>query len=235
MIAIHQERVQRLTLDCVPWSSYDAVLHAFDERHLRISFDRGRLEIMTISQEHEFSKKLLGRLVEMLTFVLHIPIHSGGSTTFRREVPDRGLEPADCYWIQNESLMRGKMEYDIEALPPPDLAVEIDITCSSIDRMGIYAALRVPEVWRLDRTGLSVHHLGPNGEYKEKNRSLPFPFLPLYEILRFLTKSQTTDETTLLHAFHDWVRDTLAPAHTAAVHKPAKGDKRNGKGNGKKS
>jgi Uma2 family endonuclease len=235
VIAVADEPVEHLTLYDVPWSTYEAVSRAFEDRRLRITYDRGTLEIMTVSHGHEFSKRLLGRLIEMLTFVLHIRIHSGGSTTFKRKVLEKGMEPDECYWIQNEPRMRGRSEYDIETDPPPDLGLEIDVTTSSIRRMGIYAALRVPEVWRVKRGSLSVHHLGANGQYKEKNRSRAFPFLPLDEVRRFLNESQTTDETTLLHAFHDWVRDTLLPAHAPAVNKPAKGDKRNGKKNGKKS
>ena len=123
---------------------------------------------------------------------------------------------------------RPKKKYDIETDPPPDLAVEIDITSSSIDRMGIYAALRVPEVWRLDREGLSVHHLGANGKYKEKDRSRAFPFLPMDEVRRFVREAETTDETTLMHSFHDWVRDTLLPSYSPAPPKPGR-TKRNGK------
>src|SRR5436309_15661958 len=101
MIAIPDEPVQRLNLSCVPWSSYEAFLEALGERHIRVTYDRGDLEIMTLGHSHEFSKTLLGRLIEMLTFVLNIAIHSGGSTTCKREVLEKGPEPDECYWTQN--------------------------------------------------------------------------------------------------------------------------------------
>jgi Uma2 family endonuclease len=226
MIALCEEPVQRLVLHGIPWSSYDAISRLLERRYLRITFDRGSLEIMTIGLEHEFPKRLLGRFIEMLTFVLHIAIHSGGSTTLRRQLLDRGLEPDECCWIQNERRIRGKRKFDIESDPPPDLAVEIDITSSSLDRMGFDAAMRVPEVWRYDRDGLSVRHLGADGMYRAKRRSRAFPFLPLDEIERFLRQGQTGDETTLLHSFHDWVRDTLLPVYAARL---AKGTKVNTK------
>jgi Uma2 family endonuclease len=229
MIAIREKPGQRLVLSCVPWSGYEAVSRAFEDRHIRITYDRGNLEIMTLSHRHEFSKRLLGRLIEMLTFVLHIRIHSGGSMTFSRKTLEKGFEPDECYWIQNEPLMRGREDYDIESDPPPDLGVEVDITSSSMNRMGIYAAMRVPEVWRVKRGLLSVHHLGADGKYKEKDRSRAFPFLPMDEIRRFLREARATDETSLLHAFHDWVRDALLPEFTAAARKSAKGSKKNGK------
>lgn len=233
MIAVPQPG-KRLSFSCVPWSAYEFVSRAFEDRHIRITFDQGDLEVMTLTHEHESSRKVLGRLIDMLTFVLHIRIHSGGSTTLCREILEKAIEPDECYWIQNEPLMRGRSDYNIESDPPPDLGVEVDIIPSSINRMGIYAALSVPEVWRVKRGSLSVHHLGVNGLYTEASRSRAFPFLPMDAVQHFLNEAQTTDETTLLHQFHDWVRDTLAPTHTAGVCKPAKGDKRNGKRNGRK-
>src|SRR5437868_500799 len=87
------ESLQRLVLSSIPWRTYDTLLHEFEGRRLRITFDRGSLEIMTLSHEHEFSGRLLGRFIDMLTLEFDIPMHSGGSTTFRKELVDRGLEP----------------------------------------------------------------------------------------------------------------------------------------------
>ena len=101
MIATIKDPVQRLRLSAVPWSSYDALLRAFDGRRLRITYDQGELEITTISGEHEYYKTLLRRMIEMVAFVLHIPIKGGGSLTFRREILERSLEPDECHWIRN--------------------------------------------------------------------------------------------------------------------------------------
>ena len=121
----------------------------------------------------------MGRLIEMLTFELDIPILGGGSTTFKHKELLRGLEPDECYWIANESVVRGKLEVDLTCDPPPDLAVEIDVTISSLNRQSIYAARGVPELWRFDGKTLRVHELQPNGEYAHLNTSPAFPFLPL--------------------------------------------------------
>ena len=215
MIATSSEPVQRLRLSVVPWSSYEAILHAFDGRRLRITYDRGELEIMTISGEHEHYKYLLRRMIEMVAFVLHISIVGGGSLTFRRESLERGLEPDECYWIQNAKRANIK-EYDAAVDPPPDLALEIDITSTSVPRLPIYAALRVPEVWRYDDTGLIVHHLGRTGKYTVKNRSRVFPLLPMDGVRRFMSMAETMDDADWLQTFHDWVRDTVAPRYAAA-------------------
>jgi Uma2 family endonuclease len=195
----------------VPWRTYEFLLYRLDGQGLRITYDQGELEIMTLSLEHESWGAILGALIQVLTMELDIPIRSGGSTTLRRAFKKKGLEPDECYWIENERLMRGKKDFDSESDPPPDLAVEIDITHSSLDRMGIYAALRVPEVWRFDGELLRVYLLGANAKYKESASSRAFPFLPIHEIERFLHDGTTTDETTLMRVFSKWVRETILP------------------------
>src|SRR5262249_51717146 len=139
----------------------------------------------------------------------------------------------ECYWVQNEPRMRGKKEFDPNTDTPPDLAVEVDITRSSLDRMAIYAALGIPEVWRFDGESFSIHQLGSGGKYKRCDRSPTFPHLPLAEVERFLGDSDTQDETTLLRSFSLWVRTHLLPAFEAAAAKPRKGARKESKGSGK--
>jgi Uma2 family endonuclease len=211
----------------VPWETYEFFLEALEGRHLRITYDEGDLEIMTLSHEHENWGMLLGRFIETLTLELNIDIHGGGSTTLRRALKEKGLEADECYWIQNERVMRGKKKFKIERDPPPDLAVEVDITHSSLNRMGIYAALRVPEVWVYNGKTLRVFLLQPNGKFQESSASMAFPWLPIAEVERFLHQSETMSDTALLRAFSKWVRDTILPQFEAG--KPKKN------GNGKKS
>jgi Uma2 family endonuclease len=227
MISTTSESPDYQLLHGVSWETYESILETFEGRHLRITYDEGDLEIMTLGHEHEYWSTLLGRLIEMLTFDLNIPIHSGGSTTFKRILKKKGLEPDECYWIQNERLMRGKKVFDIDSDPPPDLAVEIDITQSSLNRMRIYAALRVPEIWVFDGKSLRAYLLGTNGKYKESSTSLAFPMVPMAEIERFLHQFGTTDETTLLRAFSKWVRETILPQ--VASSKSNKNGKKSGK------
>lgn len=229
MVAILQEPPQHVVLDGVTWFTYESLLHDLDGRRFRITFDRGALEIMALSHRHENRKKLLGRFVEGMTLELDIPIHPGGSTTFKNELLERGLEPDDCYWIQNEPLMRNKLDFDIDKDPPPDLGIEIEITRSALDRMGIYAALRIPEIRRFDGKKLRVCILGANGKYKEKEQSRAFPFLPMKEIERFLLKTDAANHTALVRSFHEWVRLTLAAVYGEWAGKSTKAGKKNRK------
>src|SRR5262249_45118647 len=147
----------RFLVEGVSWASYESLLHDFRERGARMTYDRGRLEFMMPLYPHESYGHLIGRLIEMFAFEMNIPIHGGRSTTLKRELLQHGLEPDESYWIQNEARMRGKKDLDLEADPPPDLAVEIDITSSSLPRMSIYASLSVAEVWRFDGAVVTFH------------------------------------------------------------------------------
>jgi Uma2 family endonuclease len=153
---------------------------------------------------------LLGYLILALVEELGWNMASFGSMTFQGRKRRRGLEPDQCYWIQNESLVRCQDTIDLKRDPPPDLVVEIDISPSALDRLAIYAALRVPEVWCFDGQSLRVQLLRPDGTYGESQQSQAFPFFPPGEVLRFLQLRNTFGETELLRQFRLWVRQRIA-------------------------
>jgi Uma2 family endonuclease len=200
---------QRFVLHNLDWPSYQAIAKALNGHHVRLTYDHGRLEFMTISHGHERCSNLLGRLVETLTEELDIPLQSGGSTTFGREDLDRALEPDQCYYIQHEPAVRDKDEIDLDVDPPPDLAVEIDISRSSLNRLGIYAAMPVPEVWRFDGEKLRVYLLQSDGSYDESSKSSIFPFLQITAVETFLKRRYEMNETQLVRAFRKWVREQI--------------------------
>jgi Uma2 family endonuclease len=203
-----QDHEPRNMLHGISWRTYEQMLNDIGEQPgLRMTYDRGSLEIMTTSSLHEILKKLLGRLIEMLCFQLSIPHKCGGSFTHKREDLLKGIEPDECYWIQNESAVRGKESIDLSIDPPPDLALEIDVTRSWLDRMTIYAALGIPEVWRYNRRTLRVYLLQSNGGYAESDTGAAFAFLPMAEFARFLHINESSDELTQMQAFVDWLRE----------------------------
>ena len=139
--------INRVLLRNISWQTYQALLKDVEEQPgIRMTYDRGLLEIMTPLDPHESYKKLLGRFVEALTEELNVEIRSLGSRTCNREDLARGLEPDQCYYIQNEQVVWDKDQIDFHQDPPPDLVIEIDITSSSINRLELYADLGVPEV-----------------------------------------------------------------------------------------
>src|SRR5207245_1021857 len=166
MVTVRNSPDQRLLLYGVSWQEYGRMLRAFAERpSLRVTYDRGTLEIMTLSLEHESLVRFFNLLILALTLELGLPLKGGGSTTFGRRRRRRGLEPDECYWIANEFLVRAKEKLDLRQDPPPDLAIEVDVSYSTLDRMSIYAALRVPEVWRYGGRALTFHVLGADRQY----------------------------------------------------------------------
>ncbi|MCP3997098.1 MAG: Uma2 family endonuclease [bacterium] len=207
MATVEGQTVGQVVLYNVAWSAYEALLAGTDRSGTRFTYSRGTLEIMSPSREHERLKRLIGRMIETLTDMESIPIGSGGSTTMKSEMKQRGLEPDECYYIANEARMRDRDHFDAAIDPPPDLVIEVDITSSSLNRMDIYAALGVPEIWRYDGKTLHVEELQADGSYARQTRSSTFPLVPPAEIERFLARRKETDETTLIHSFRDWFRE----------------------------
>ncbi len=154
---------------------------------------------------HETFKKLIGRLIKAATEELDLEIRSLGSRTCDREDLKSGLEPDQCYYIQNEPKVHGIEQIDLTQLPPPDLAVEIDITSSSLNRFAIYQALEVPEIWRYDGNCLNIYVL-QDDQYVNQFNSRALPLLTAAELLRFLTPNQALGENTLVKQFRQWMR-----------------------------
>jgi Uma2 family endonuclease len=207
---------QVLRLSAIDWPTYTRLLHILSPWRLRLTYDRGELEIMSPSYLHESSGGFLGRLVEAYTEELGLPIAGGKSTTFRRRGQRKGLEPDECYWIANEHRVRGKTRIDLRVDPPPDLAIEIDVTRSSLDRMAIYAALKVPEVWRFDGQSLTFNELQPDGSYAVTPKSRAFPALSPADLLSFLALQGQMDENTIIRQFRAWIRQRIASGGPAA-------------------
>lgn len=196
----------RSVLDGVSWEAYEEFLEALSDHYLRHTYDRGTLEMMSPSKEHDWPKKVIARMIESMALELNIPIQSIGSTTVRRAEAKRGLQPDESYYVAHEPQVRGKDSYDPGIDPPPDLAVEVEATRSLLSRLGVYAALGVPEIWRYDGTSLRFYQRNEAGEYIEIDRSLAFPFLPPADIQRLLDQRATIGETALVRSFIEWVR-----------------------------
>ncbi|MBT9313883.1 Uma2 family endonuclease [Leptothoe spongobia] len=195
----------RVVLQNISWQSYQGLIRDFaQEPAIRLTYDHGALEIRMPLDPHEPFKKLIGRLLEAVTEELNLEIRSLGSRICDREDLINGLEPDQCYYIQNEPQVRGIEEIDLTQLPPPDLAVEIDITSSSLNRFSIYQTLGVPEIWRYDGNRLEIYVL-QGDEYIIQSSSRALPLLAT-DILRFLIPRQTLSENALVKQFRQWIR-----------------------------
>jgi Uma2 family endonuclease len=168
------------------------------------------LEIMSPRLEHNDAGRFLLSLVLMMTEELGLPYKAGGSTTLRRQLRKRGIEADECLWIANAPRMQGKRRLDLRTDPPPDLAIEVDVTHSSLDRLAIYAALGVPEVWHLDGDNLVFHVLGTTS-YSAAPASRAFPLATPADLVSFLQQArQSGDQIPVLRDFRNWVRQKHA-------------------------
>jgi Uma2 family endonuclease len=193
-----------IQLTGISWQTYETLLTELGDRHLRITYNRGQLEIMTPSPEHELSKKILGRFVETLAEETSLPIYPLGSTTFKRPQLS-GVEPDECFYICHIETVRGKKRLDLTQDPAPDLVLEIDITNSSPHRLQVYQDLGVSEIWVYNGESLVIQQL-QNGSYVTSASSQFFPTLPIPKLAGFLQQSETMDYLELVKSFRNWVR-----------------------------
>jgi len=205
---IHVPPGQRVLLQDVTWQELETILEELGEhRAARIAYDKGILEIMAPLPEHEDDKEIISDLVKALLEELDIEFRCLGSTTFKNQAMAQGIEPDQCFYIKNESKVRGKKRLDLTVDPPPDLALEIDIT--SRTHPNIYQALKVPELWRFERGKLKINIL-QDGHYVESLQSLNFPSFPLIEAIpQYLEQSLTAGRNATLKAFRAWVKKQI--------------------------
>lgn len=201
---------QRVCMSDVPWNAYVAFCDGVGERHIRMTYYQGWMEIISVSAKHEREKSRLRRVVEIITDEFDIDMEYGGSMTCRKKEMLAALEPDECFWIAHADDIIGLDEIDFDRNPPPDLAHEIEISSSMLDRMAIYAALRVPEVWRWDGKTLTVHVLGGKAAYRLSKRSKAFPFLSLEELETFLNNSTRASGSLFTRACRIWIRENRA-------------------------
>jgi len=197
---------QHIVLEDMSWDFYERLIEEIGDRHIRVTYDEGRLEIMSPLLKHERFGSWIARLIELICLDREIAIVPAGSTTFSMPAKKKGLEPDECFYIKNVAAankIEGKFNPKIHC--PPDLAVEIDITSRSVAREPIYAALRVPELWRFDGERLHVLHLTNKGQYAERRRSLSFPFLNMSEFEQFVLCMRDLHQIQVLSEFRKWV------------------------------
>lgn len=200
---------QTLTIDA-NWEEFNEILEELgDKRSSRITYNNGQLKIMVPLPEHEAKKCFLATFVEILLDEFDLDFYPLGATTFRNLAMGQGVEPDHCFYIQNADAVRGKKRLDLTIDPPPDLALEIDLTSRSHPE--IYAKLGVPELWQYSQRGLEIRQLDrANQTYISTLTSQYFPGLDLVETLPlYLKRSETEKRKPLLKAFKTWVQKQI--------------------------
>ncbi len=190
------------------WADFEAILdEAGEHRATRYAYSQGVLEIMSPLAEHEFSKHLIGKIIEILLEEMETEFIALGSTTLKNPETGQGVEPDECFYIQHEAEVRGKERLDLRIDPPPDLAVEIDLT--SRTRFRNYELLGIPELWRYDGKQMEILVL-ENGAYAASETSRQFPWLPLKALVpELLARCKLEGRNKTLKAFRRQVAEWL--------------------------
>jgi Uma2 family endonuclease len=187
---------QRVVLYGVSWESYLQILKALPQaRNARLTYDDGVLEITMPLEDHEFSGRLIERFILTLVELLEMRIKTMGSTTMNYAFFQKGAEPDNAYYIQNQPLVKGR-NVDFAKDPPPDLVVEVDITHTDIQKNQFYARIGVPEFWRFNGKVWRIYQL-QEGVYVEVEKSPTFPRVPKEYLYSFLAQAREDEMEAL--------------------------------------
>jgi Uma2 family endonuclease len=209
MVTISLEQIsiepgERLVLRDVTWPRFEAILQALgDDRNTRIAYHDEVLEIMAPLPEHEINKESLSDLVKILLEALEIDYIALGSTTLKKLKKQAGVEPDSCFYIQNCIMMQGKLNIDLNTDPPPDLAIEIDLTSKT--KLDAYIATAVPEVWRYEQGQLTIYRFVDGAYLPAPSQILP-SWLPPSRLVEFSQLMQTGSRLSAIRAFRSFIQ-----------------------------
>ncbi len=181
-----------ITIHDVTWEQFEAILEEREAEGIRtrIAYSKGTLEIMSPLPAHERPHRIIGYIVTTLLDIQGRDWEDFGSSTFRKKAKQAGLEPDTCFYIQNAERMRDRQKIDMIVDPPPDLAIEADVTSKTT--LDIYEALEVPEVWIYTEEKFTIN-VFTKGKYVELSTSPTFPNLPIIELIPKLVKQAFTE------------------------------------------
>ena len=195
---------QKVLLDGVGWDFYEQVLAEYAESNaLHFAYDNGILEVKVPLWEHERPARILQDIVSNVCFELGIEFANAGSTTFRQRAKAKGCEPDTAFYIQHEAAVRGLPKLDLRRDPPPDLVIEVDITSPSLNKLPIYAALGVPEIWLYRGERVTFHRLTGDA-YEEITHSRALPALDSRTATEFLQQGLTESSAVWFRRLRAW-------------------------------
>lgn len=205
------EERQVLRLSGVDWATYEEILRIFEQfpGH-RLAYDNGELEIMAPSYLHDSDSAFFGLLVAAMADEFGLNLRPGRGTTFKKERMLKGVEADECFWISNAAKVAGKKNIDLAVDPPPDLAIEVDVSRSSLDRVRLYQRIGVPELWRFADDQLTIYIRDTAGKYATSDISKVFAPITANEICGFVLQARNpVSVLQVIREVRTWVRGKI--------------------------
>jgi Uma2 family endonuclease len=204
-----------MVIEGVSWDAYVALNDSIGERkNPRMIYCAGRLTLVTKSRRHEWYGERFAELVKALADGLDIFWEDAGSTTYRRRTKKSGAEgDKTFYFATHAELMKGPLDVDLEAQPPPDLAIEVEVGHSADEAMRVWGRLRVPEVWRFEPIAeeFGFWLLRKSGTYRRSDRGLAFSTLTAADVIRQMRLADQLGAGAWHKQLPNWVRETILP------------------------
>ncbi len=196
----------RFFVEEVPWKDYAQLVEdLMGIRSIRISYDQGKMEIMSVSMQHDNEARLFSHVVQILTEELGLEFTSTGSMTMTSQRAEKGAEADDTFYIEDLQRILGKKRVNLDYDAPPDLAVEVDVTHPSLNKLPIYAGLGIGEIWRYKDGQIEFYEL-VNGAYQPVAHSKLFFFLTAEALVTAIQNGKATGINTMRRAFRQWVQ-----------------------------
>ncbi|MEQ1825761.1 MAG: Uma2 family endonuclease [Pirellula sp.] len=195
----------RMVLENVSWETYVALVDERVGSVPRMTYDQGVLEMMSPKRKHEHLGRLMGRMIEAYSEIRSIEILSVASATVKCRDLQKGYEADESYYVTSIEQVLAKEELDFDVDPAPDLVIEVELTSSAIDKMRLYAAMQVPEVWRHDGNSVQFFRL-MKGTYDTVKTSIELPGSDSTLVNQFLEQRLQFGETTWIKAFRSAIQ-----------------------------
>jgi Uma2 family endonuclease len=212
---------QRFVMGRVTWDAYLKISDALDDQPgLRLIYCDRRLVFVGKSRRHDWFAERLGEFVKAMARGLGIPWEDAGQATYRREKLDAGLEGGKTFYFgEHAVLMRGPLDIDLAVQPPPDLAIEVEVSHSADAAMVAWGRLGVPEVWRFQpkSSQFTIFVRRDDGSYSQSERSLVFPALSSADVLEQLACANELGADRWNEQLEAWFSGVIRPRLTGAV------------------
>jgi Uma2 family endonuclease len=196
--------IQTVVLRGIQWETYERLLVDQKDRSVpHFYYDRGTLEIMSPSSRHEYINRTLALLVDLLASEFEIDVFTAGSTTFRREDLLKGFEPDSCFYFTLADVIRAKDNLDLNVDPPPDLVIEIEVTNPVVNKLSLYSAVGVREVWVCTDDSIRILQLESN-TYVSIAESVFLPRISAGVLLVFLQSSRAMKRPAWVRSVRAW-------------------------------